>query len=104
MGKNHCGDSRKTAFKFRKSFQDVLCCRSYAERVVDSFPHKIQSEYYGGNISVSIEVIALEHFSGLPKTGINASTKSCQGHAVFHNFFQMIENKMIPLLLHTASI
>ena len=40
----------------------MLCRRDYAERVVASFTHQIQSEYYGGNISVSIEGIALEKF------------------------------------------
>ena len=86
LGTNHCDKSCWTAFKLRESFQDALCCRDYAERLVASFPHQIQSEYYGGNISVSIEVIALEHFSELFKTGINASTKSCPRHAVFHTF------------------
>ena len=43
LGTNHCGDSRQTVFKRRKSFQDVLCCRDYAERVVASFPQQIQS-------------------------------------------------------------
>ena len=35
---------------------------------------------------MSIEGIALEHFSALPKTGINSSTKSCPRHTVFHSF------------------
>ena len=39
MDTNHCGESRRTAFKRRKLFQDVLCRRDYAERVVASFPH-----------------------------------------------------------------
>ena len=43
IGKNHCGDSRWTAFKRRKQFQDVICCRDYADRIVASFPHKLQS-------------------------------------------------------------
>ena len=43
----------QTAFKSRKLFQDVLCFRDYAKGVVASFPHQIQSEYYGVNISVS---------------------------------------------------
>ena len=41
LGTNQCGDSRQTAFKRRKSFQDVLWRRDYAERVVALFPHKI---------------------------------------------------------------
>ena len=26
---NHCGKLRRTAFKLRELFQDVLCCRDY---------------------------------------------------------------------------
>ena len=90
-------------FKFRESFQYVLCSRDYAKRVVATFPHEIQSEYYGGNISVSIEGITLEHLSALPQTEINSSTKSFPRHAVFHSFFQMIAKKMLPLQLHTSN-
>ena len=68
LGTNHCGDSRQTEIKRRKSFQDVLCCRDYADRVVASFSHQTELEYYGGNRSVSIEVITLENFSALPQT------------------------------------
>ena len=82
----------------------MLCCRDYDERVVFSFPHKIQPEYYGGNRSVSIEDIVLEHFSALPKSGINASKKSCPRHAVFHYFCQMTENKILTQLPHTENV
>ena len=68
LGMNHCGDSRQTVFKHCESFQDVFCRRDYAERLVASFPQQIQSEYYGGNRSVSIEGIELEHVSSLPQT------------------------------------
>ena len=68
LGKNHCGDSLQTAFKRSELFQCMLCRRDYSERVVASFTHKIQSEYYGGNRSVSIDIIALENFSALPQT------------------------------------
>ena len=64
----------------------MLCRRDYAERVVASFSNQIQSEYYGGNISVSIEVIAFEHFSALTQTEINSLTKPCPRHAVYHSF------------------
>ena len=73
-------------FKLRETLQDVLCCRDYSERAVANFLNQIQSEYYGGNISVSIESIALEHFSALPQAEINSSTKSCPRHAVFNYF------------------
>ena len=51
LGTNHCGELRRTAFKRRELFQDVLCRRDYAERVLASFSNQIQSEYYGGNRS-----------------------------------------------------
>ena len=43
LGVNHCGYSRRTAFKRCESFQDVLCSRDYAERLVASFANQIQS-------------------------------------------------------------
>ena len=42
LGTNHCGAMRCTAFKRRELFQDVLCSRDYAERVVTSFDNQIQ--------------------------------------------------------------
>ena len=54
LGTNHCGEIRRTDFKRRELFQDVLCCRYYVERLVASFANQIKSEYYGVNISVSI--------------------------------------------------
>ena len=83
---NHCGELRRTAFKRRELFQDVLCRRDYAVRVLESFANQIQSEYYGGNISVYIEGIALEHFSAAPQADINSSSFSRPRHAVFHSF------------------
>ena len=65
----------------------MLCCRDYAERVVASYAHQIQPYYYGGNISLSIEVIVFEHFSELTQTEIKASTKPCPLHAAFHSLF-----------------
>ena len=64
----------------------MLCRHDYAEREVSSFSNQIRSEYYGGNISVYIEGIVLEHLSTLPNSGINSSTKSCLCHAVLHYF------------------
>ena len=49
----------------------MLCRRHYAERKVAGFAHQIKPENYGGNISVSIEGIVLEHFNALPETVIN---------------------------------
>ena len=62
LGMHHCGNMSREAFKHNSDFQDVLYCRDYEERVIAIFVHRIQYEYYGGNRSVSIEGIALEHF------------------------------------------
>ena len=83
---NHCGEIRRTTFKRRELFQCVLCRCDYAERAVSSFSNQIQSEYHSGNISVSIEGIALESFSAVPQTNLNLTTPSRQRHAVFHSF------------------
>ena len=86
LGTNHCGEIRRTAFKKRESFQDVLCRRECADGVVAIFANQIQSEYYGGNKSVSIEFIALEHFSAALKVDNKSYTISHQRHVVFHFF------------------
>ena len=103
LGTNHCGELWRTAFKRRELLQDVLCRRDYSERVVASFANQIQSGYYGGNRYVYIEGIALEMFSAAPQTDINSSTLSRPRHAVFHSFYLMIGNRMLPLLLNTAN-
>ena len=77
---------RRKAFKQRELFQDFLCRRYYADRVVAGFSNQIQSEYCGGNRYVSIEGIALEHFSAAPQADINSSTISRPRHALFHSF------------------
>ena len=64
----------------------MICHTDYAERVVASFSHQIQSEYYIRNRSVSIEVIELARCSALPEIVINSSTTSCPCHALFHSF------------------
>ena len=104
LGTNHYGELRHTSFKRRELFQDALCCRDYYYRLVANFARIIQSEYYGENISLSIDCIALEHCSVLPKANINSTTPSCQRHSVFHYFYLMISNKMLSLLLHAASV
>ena len=86
LGTNHCGELQRTAFKLCELFQDVLCRRDYAERVVASFANQIKSEYYGGNRSVSIEGIALEHLSAAPQADINSTSPSRPRHAVFYSF------------------
>ena len=41
LGTNQCGEMLDTAFKQRELFQDVLCCRDYADRVVAIFSNQI---------------------------------------------------------------
>ena len=43
LGTIHCGDSCLNVFKLRKSYQDMLYCRDYAERVVSIFSNQIHS-------------------------------------------------------------
>ena len=64
----------------------MLCRLDYSERLVASFAHKIQSEYYGGNILVYIEGISLEHFSAMEQKKLSSSSHSCTCHATFHSF------------------
>ena len=71
----------------------MLCCHDYAERIVAIFFNQIQSEYYGGNRSVSVEGIVMEHFSALPQTEIKSSTKPFPRHALFHYFWSDDSNK-----------
>ena len=59
----YCGKELRERFKLWVNINDVLCCSDYAERLISNFSRQIQSEYYGGNRSVSIEGIALEQFS-----------------------------------------
>ena len=63
IGTHHCGKECHEEFKLRSKQHDVLCRSDYEERIVSSFSHQIQSEYYGGNRSVSIEGISLKNFS-----------------------------------------
>ena len=63
----------------------MLFFRDYAEMVVARFSKQIEKKYYGGNISVSIEDIVLEHFSALTQTEIKSPIKPCPRHAVFHS-------------------
>ena len=63
-----------------------MCHKYYAELVVASFSHKIQSEYYDGNSYVSIEGIALEHFSATYKEIYSLSLYICTYNTAFHSF------------------
>ena len=51
-----------------------------------------------------IEGIALEHFSSLPKADSNTTTPQRQHHALVHSFYLMTANRMLLIILHTASV
>ena len=81
----------------------MLCCLGYSDRVVASFAQQIQSEYYGGNQYMPIEVIALEDFIASTKTETETTTQAYTWYAMFHSFFLIKSNKMVPQLFHTAN-
>ena len=83
---HHCGKEWRESFKLRVNLHDVLCCIYYAERIVSSFSHQIQSEYYGGSRSVSIEGIDLEHFSASHHLSPLLASYHVSYQAVFHYF------------------
>ena len=63
----------------------------YAEPLSARSAHQIQLKYYGGNRSVSTEVIALEHFDSTYQETSSSSPHSCTRHAMFHSF--LYDNK-----------
>ena len=74
-GDNHCGKTPCETFKRCSENKDVLCCCDYTKRVVASFAHQIQSEYYGNNRYVSIEGILLGHFSAPTHTETSGTSQ-----------------------------
>ena len=49
IGTNNCGKTCREAFKLCSTKQYMLCHRYYAEILVASLAHQIQSEYYRVN-------------------------------------------------------
>ena len=86
IGTHHCGKEHREEFKCRIKQHDILCQRDYAERILSSFPHKLQSEYYGVNWSVSIKVIVLDNLSYSKKSSSQLTSEAVSCQAVFHSF------------------
>ena len=63
LGTHHCVNSLWKSFKYFIVYHSVLWCQDYADLVVPSFSHQLQSEYYSSNIYVSIQGIVLEQLS-----------------------------------------
>ena len=82
----------------------MLCCCEYDERIVASFDHQIQSEYYGGNRPVSIECITMGYFSALPQTVIKSQKNHVHVIQCFIIFCRMIANKILSILPHTEKV
>ena len=72
--------------------------------VVAGFAHQIQSEYYGGNRSVSIEGIVLQHFSALPQTGIESPTKKTHVMQCFIHFSGDSKQDAVTTSVHSKSL
>ena len=87
IGTYHCGNTRSEAFNHSGFSQDVLCCWSYAEILVVGVSQQIQSKYYGGNRSVSIEGIALDQFSDSKQPLPLSAPPLFTHNDVFHSFF-----------------
>ena len=84
LGTNHCGNTcRGLLLKCCRENQDMLCRRDHVERVVASFAHQIQSEYYGGNQSIYIEVTLLYHFSAPTQIETARTPQARTHHTVF---------------------
>ena len=105
LGTHYRGNTHQEAFKSCRANWYVLCQFDYAEKVVSSFTHPVQSKYYGGNWSISIEGISLEHFSAPTQTETAETPHHTHTHVMlcFVHFWLMIENKMLPQLFHTSN-
>ena len=84
LGTHYCVKECHAAFKCRRKQYDVLCRCDYSECIVSSFSYQIQSEYYGGNRYVSIEGIALEHFSASNQASSSLTSDTLSLQEVFH--------------------
>ena len=93
IGTNPSGNTRCESFKICRENQYLSCCRYYAEILVASFAHQMQSEYYGGNQSVSIEGIALDKFSAPTLIETSSTPKECTHHTVFSFIFFSDDSK-----------
>ena len=67
------------------SYQDVKIFCDYADHAVESFSNKNQSEYYVGNILISIEVIELDRYCVQHHLVLKSMYANTTSHAVFHS-------------------
>ena len=87
LGKKYCGKERHEAFKGRNEYHDILCWSDYTEIIVSIFAQQIKFKYYGGNRYLSIEIIAIDHFSASTQSNSAVSDKDISCMSVFYSFF-----------------
>ena len=63
LGTNNCGKMCREYFKARQDKKDVITRRDYAEQLTEKFPVQIQCQHFGGNRSLSMEGVAVQHFN-----------------------------------------
>ena len=94
IGTRHCSNKCQEKFNSCAAYQDVLCCQDYAEHVLASFAHQIQSEYYGGNKYLYIEGIVLEHLVLQNKEHHCHIFTFANAIVCFSRFYLITENNM----------
>ena len=78
----------------------VIMLRGWFQALLIRYNHNTMVEIY----PCLLKVLHWNSLVYLPKADINSTTLSLQRHALFQYFYLIIENKMLPLLLHTASV
>ena len=100
---HHYGKECHKEFKRRGNLHDVLFHRDYAEWVVSSFAHQIQSKYYGGNRSVYIEIITLENFNVSHHSIPLLASDHVSRKAVIQYFFLTTENRILQTRMNKVN-
>ena len=63
FGTNRCDKMRKEALIARQDKKDVVKRRDYAERFTEKMHVQIQCQHFGGNRSLSMKGVAVQHFN-----------------------------------------
>ena len=103
MGNHHSGKESHEEFHRRGSYKDSKFYHDYVERLVETFDHQIQYEYYGGNVFVSMELISLEnYYSQQVFLAADIYTKP-KMHAAFDPFLSYNRNMMLQLYMQRVN-
>ena len=85
LGTHHCRKELRVEFKYQYSFHDVLFSRYYPDPMEANFENQIQSEYYGGNRSISIPGIVIKQYKQSHQTQIGYEPGKPTRNPVFHS-------------------